>query len=193
MALLASPFIALIPAIAVKVFDGDAGTTSVLVTAQGIGAVIGALALAPLAERHGRRRMVLLFLGALLPGSLVLYASAPVLGLAAVGLALVGGCYISCLSGLSVVVQLRAPAELRGRLMSLYFVAVGVLYPLGAVIQGRLADAVGLRWVTAGGAALLAVVVLAARAWAPTSIASLEAAPAVEASLPIQPPNDAVV
>jgi MFS family permease len=180
MALTASPFIALIPAVAVKVFDGDAASTSLLVTGQGIGAVVGALAIAPLAERYGRRRMLLLFLGALLPGALVLYASAPVLALAAAALALVGGCYISCLSGLNVVVQLRAPAEYRGRLVSLYFVAVGVLYPIGAVVQGRLADAVGLRWVTGVSACLLAAAVLAARLLRPAAVATLDA-PAIDA------------
>jgi MFS family permease len=174
MSLTASPFIALIPAIAVKVFHGDASTTSVLVTGQGVGAVIGALAIAPLAERYGRRRMVVLFLGLLLPGALVLYAASPALGLAAVAVALVGGCYISCLSGLNVVVQLRAPDELRGRLVSLYFVAVGVLYPIGAVVQGRLADAVGLRWVTGGAAVLLAITVLAARVLRPRAIVALD-------------------
>lgn len=177
MALTASPFIALIPAIAVKVFDGDASTTSVLVTAQGIGAVVGALALAPLAERYGRRRVLLLFLGLLLPTALVVYASAPVLGLAALGLTLVGGCYISCLSGLNVVVQLRAPIELRGRLVSLYFVAVGVLYPIGALLQGWLADQIGLRWVTGGGAVLLAVTICALRVLRPSTVATLDAGP----------------
>jgi MFS family permease len=175
MALTASPFIALIPAIAVKVFDGGAGATSVLVTAQGVGAVVGALAVAPLAERYGRRNVLLLFLGALLPGALVLYAAAPVLALAAAGLALVGGAYISCLSGLNVVVQLRAPAELRGRLVSLYFVAVGVVYPIGAVVQGKLGDLLGLRWVTGGSAVLLATAVLSARLFRPAAVATLEA------------------
>jgi MFS family permease len=147
----------------------------VLVTAQGVGAVVGALALAPLAERFGRRPVLLLFLGALLPGALVLYAAAPVLALAAGALALVGGCYISCLSGLNVVVQLRAPAELRGRLVSLYFVAVGVLYPIGAIVQGRLADLVGLRWVTGVSAVLLAAAVLSARLFRPAAVATLDA------------------
>jgi MFS family permease len=191
MSLTASPFIALIPAIAVKVFHGDASTTSVLVTGQGIGAVIGALALAPLAERYGRRRMIVLFLGLLLPGALVLYASSPVLALAAVAVALVGGAYISCLSGLNAVVQLRAPDELRGRLVSLYFVAVGVLYPIGAVVQGRLADAVGLRWVTGGAAVLLALTVAAARALRPRTIAALdtvaERGPSARSPLPVGP------
>ena len=99
----------------------------------------------------------------------------PCSGLAAAGLALVGGSYISCLSGLNVVVQLRAPAELRGRLVSLYFVAVGVLYPIGAVLQGRIADAVGLRWVTGCSAVLLAATILGTRLLRPGALATLDA------------------
>ena len=158
MALFASPFIALIPAIAVVLFDGDASTTSVLVAAQGVGAVAGALALASLAERFGRRRMLVLNLF-LLPAALVVYASAPTLAAAAVALVLVGATYISVFSGMNVVVQLRAPTEYRGRILSLYFVVVGVVYPIGAALQGRVADDVGLRATTAGGAVAMAVVI----------------------------------
>src|SRR5262249_59298933 len=51
--LLAAPFIALVPAVALKVFDsGDYGT-SLLVTAQGVGAVLMGLALGPLFARFG--------------------------------------------------------------------------------------------------------------------------------------------
>ena len=59
--------------------------------------------------------------------------------------------------------------------MSLYFVAVGVLYPIGAVLQGRLADAVGLRWVTGGSAVLLAATILGARLLRPGAVATLDA------------------
>jgi MFS family permease len=156
LAVTASPFIALIPAIAVVLFHGDAGTTAVLVTAQGVGAVAGALALAPLAESFGRRRMLVLNLF-LLPVALVLYASAPTLALAAVALGLVGATYISVFSGLNVVLQLRAPPELRARVLSLYFVVVGVVYPIFGIVQGKFADHVGLRQVTAGGAVTLAI------------------------------------
>ena len=68
-ALLLSPFIALIPAVAVKLFDAGERGTSILVTAQGVGAVAGALAMAPLARRFGRRRVLLANL-VLLPGLL---------------------------------------------------------------------------------------------------------------------------
>src|SRR5437764_4046260 len=75
-ALLVSPFIALVPAVAINLFHEGAKGTSVLVTAQGVGAVAGALALTPLANRFGRRRVLIADLTVVLPGTVVLYAVA---------------------------------------------------------------------------------------------------------------------
>jgi predicted MFS family arabinose efflux permease len=91
--------------------------------------------------------------------SLLLYGLAPNAAAATAALVLVGATYISVFSGLNVVLQLRAPAAFRGRVLSLWFVVVGVIYPIGATIQGRIADDVGLRVVTTTGAILMAVAV----------------------------------
>jgi MFS family permease len=166
-ALLISPFIALIPAVAINILHEGKTGTSVLVTAQGIGAVAGALALTPLANRLGRRRVIVADLAVVLPTTIVLYAAAPSLWTAAVALAAVGAAYIGVLSGLMTVVQLRAPDFLRARILSLYMVSLGVVYPIGAVIQGKLGDEFGLRGVVVVAAALFAgiiVVVLGSRA-----------------------------
>ncbi len=158
--LLASPFIALVPVMAHRLTHsgarGIASATGLLTTAQGIGAVAGALLIAPLAARFGRGRILICSL-ALLPPVLVLYGFARSLAFALPALFLVGLVYIFVLSGLSTVVQLRAPGEVRGRVLSLYLVALGVSYPIGSLVQGPLADSVGLAWTTAGGAALLAI------------------------------------
>jgi MFS family permease len=175
-ALLMSPFIALIPAVAVKLFGKGEGGTAALITAQGVGAVAGALALPGLAQRFGRRRVLLADL-AVLPGLLVLYALAPTLPVATVALAAVGAGYIGILSGLGTVVQLRAPTALRGRILSLYMVALGTVYPIGAVIQGALGDRFGLRVVTAGGAFVFLVVMLVARVARPDLVAALDDPP----------------
>jgi MFS family permease len=166
VALLASPFIALVPAVARSLTDGSKGAvasaTAVLTTAQGIGAVLGAVAVTPLAARWGRGRLLvgqIVALGLVLP----LYDASPDLVLAAVALTLVGAVYIGVLSGLQTVVQLRAPDEYRGRILSIYLVALGVVYPVGSLIQGPLADRVGLTMTTtlfAG--ALVAIVALIA-------------------------------
>lgn len=162
MALCASPFIALVPAFAVVAFHGDAGTTSLLVTAQGIGAVAGALSMTPLARRIGRNRALTTNL-ALLPSTLVLYAAMPNAWSAAGALLLVGATYIGVFSGLNTLIQFRAPTEYRGRILSLYFVVVGVVYPVGAAVQGRLADMVGLRATTAGAAVAMLAILAAIR------------------------------
>jgi MFS family permease len=160
VALTASPFIALIPAMARVRFDGDDHLTSWFVTAQGVGAVIGAVALPMLAARLGRYRMLRLsFL--LLPGALVLYGLAPTPLAAGGALVGVGLTYMFVFSGIGTVVQLRAPAALRARVLSFYFLALGVLYPIGATLQGPIADRIGLGEMTAlSGIALLGAVLL---------------------------------
>jgi MFS family permease len=153
--LLAAPFIALVPAVALKVFDNEDFGTSALITAQGLGAVLMALSLGGLAARHGPRRVLLGSL-TMLPVALVLYAFAPTLAFGVVTIFGVGFFYLGCLSSFTTIAQLRAPPEFRGRVMSALMVLLGLLYPLGAVVQGWVADEIGLRATTAGAAVLLA-------------------------------------
>lgn len=154
VALTASPFIALVPAVALEVFRSRSYGTSILVTAQGVGAVGGALALTPLVERFGRRRVLVGDLVAVC-AFLTLYGLSPDLWVGAVALLLVGASYIGVLAGGNTVVQLSAPATLRGRMLGIYMMALGILYPIGALAQGWLGGWLGLRAVTVGGALLL--------------------------------------
>jgi MFS family permease len=169
---LAAPFIALVPTMAEEVLHEPNGT-AVLITAQGIGAVAMALRLGPLAERWGVRR-VLLTMMASLPLALVAYAAAPNLALSAVALLVVGALYLGALSTFTTIAQLRAPAEIRGRVVSVHTMILGSLYPLGAVVQGKVADGVGLRETTAGAAVLLAAVLLAVRAVRPGATKAID-------------------
>lgn len=175
VALLASPFIALVPAMAHVVRPAGwtlGSATAALVTAQGIGAVAGALALPSLAQRFGRAtvlRAVLFLLPVLLCG----YALAPGMAAAVVLFVLVGAGYICVLSGLNTVVQLRAPAASRGRILSIYMMALGLIYPLGAVLQGQVADVRGVRTVTVAGAVLLFLVVVAVAVVRPAGLSAL--------------------
>jgi predicted MFS family arabinose efflux permease len=136
---------------------GIASATGLLTTAQGVGAVVGALAVTPLAKWLGRGRLLFGCL-CLLPAALAVYAVSPNLTFGVVALFVVGLMYIGVLSVLSSLVQLRAPAEFRGRVLSFYLVALGVSYPIGSLAQGPIADQVGLAWTTIGAAALLVVV-----------------------------------
>jgi MFS family permease len=157
VALSASPFIALVPAMSAVLRRGGVSIqvgTAILVTAQGVGAVIGALLLPSLAERVGRRIMLQTSLF-VLPVLLVVYGLAPSLWLSALAFLAVGAGYIAVLSGLNTVVQLRAPAEARGRVLSIYMMGLGIVYPIGAVLQGWIANHTGVRSVTIDGAIVL--------------------------------------
>jgi MFS family permease len=164
--LLAAPFIALIPAVALKVFDNEEFGTAALVTSQGVGAVCMGLSLASLFARFGARRVMLTVLGAL-PVALVAYAFAPVLPLAVVAIFVVGFLYLGTLSSFTTIAQLRAPAALRGRVVSVLMMLIGALYPIGSVAQGAIADEIGLRATTAGAAILLGAMLLAWRVFRP--------------------------
>jgi MFS family permease len=157
---LVSPFIGLVPAVAIKVFGRGAPGTSALVTAQGVGAVCSALAATPLAGLLGRRRLLVAALLLVGPAA-VLYGLAPTFPLAVAAIAVLGFVYLAVLSGTSTVCQLRAPRELRARIASLFMLGVGGGHALGLVVQGWLGDRVGLPQVTAAtGLVLLGIVVL---------------------------------
>jgi MFS family permease len=172
--LLAAPFIALVPVMAITVFGAAKGGTSVLVTAQGIGAVAAALAIGPLGRRHGVRWIMVRSVG-LVPFALILYAAAPTLPLSAVAILVVGGLYLASLSSFTTIAQQRAPWEYRGRVLSVNNVILGTLYPLGATVQGLLADHFGLRAVTAGSAIIMLVALVAVRSLRPGYTSAVDA------------------
>jgi MFS family permease len=169
----AAPFIALVPAMAENVLDAGKAGTSILVTAQGIGAVAMAVSLGTLAQRWGPRR-VLVRMMAGLPPALALYALAPGLAASAVAILVVGALYLGALSTFTTIAQLRAPPNIRGRVVAVYMVILGSLYPIGSIVQGKVADHVGLRATTFGAAAIMAAVLMLARVMQPGITAPID-------------------
>jgi MFS family permease len=158
IAVVASPFISLVPAMAIiTLHSGKVGTTW-LVTAQGVGAVGAALALPIIAKRTSRVLALRGSIGALVI-SLFLYALAPSLILAVAAMVLVGGSYMGTLAGLNTSVQMHAPLAERSRILSLYTLSLSVFYPLGAFVQSDLARSFGVRDVTVVSAIVLAAVI----------------------------------
>ncbi|MGN6692681.1 MAG: hypothetical protein ACTHN0_00760, partial [Aquihabitans sp.] len=81
-----------------------------------------------------------------------------------------------------------APAELRARVLSFYFLALGVIYPVGTLIQGPVADHIGLGTMTALSGILLLALVALIRAIRPERIAALDdPAPEVPADAAPEP------
>ncbi|MDQ3108087.1 MAG: MFS transporter [Actinomycetota bacterium] len=192
-AALAAPFIALIPAFADTLTGGSrealAAATGVMTTGQGVGAVIASLLFPSFVERYGRRRMLVVVL-ILTPLALVPYALSPSVPFAVGAIVVVGGAYICILSGLSAVMQLRAPAAFRGRVLSLYFATLSIVFPLGALVQGVLARQVGLRATTIGGAGLLLIVLAVLGVTRPEVLRALDDEPLDDEPLDERPGDD---
>jgi predicted MFS family arabinose efflux permease len=149
------------------------GGTAVLITAQGIGAVLMAFSLGTLVERYTARR-VLMTLMSTLPLALIGYGSAPTLALSALALFVVGMLYLGALSSFTTIAQLRVPPEIRGRVLAVFTVILGSLYPLGSIIQGKVADHIGLRETTIGSAVIMMVILLATRLIRPGISAAID-------------------
>lgn len=156
-----APFIGFIAQMATNVLGrGQTGTT-VLVTAQGVGAVAAGASIGPLAHRWGLRRILVGSIVLCAP-ALVAYGAAPNLALAAGGLTVLGGAYMASLSACTTVTQKAATPELRGRAMAVNNFVLGSCYPIGLLVQGFAADRTSLRVVTIGsGSALAAALGLA--------------------------------
>jgi len=162
VSLIGAPFIGFIAQMATRVFHSDQSGTSLLVTAQGVGAVIAGASAGALTHRFGIRRVMV---GAvvLLGPVLVLYGFAPHIAVAAVTVALVGGVYMACLSSFSSITQQSSPPELRGRALMMNNFILGSAYPLGLFIEGPIADATSLRAITVGSGVLLVGIVVIGR------------------------------
>ena len=161
---IASPFIAFVSQMATTVLHGDATTTSVLVTAQGVGAVAAAFTLGSITRRLGTSTVMFVAVSALCP-ALIAYAVAPHLWLSALTLMLVGLCYGYAFTSFASTTQQNAPDEMRGRVLAVNFLVLGMMFPVGALIQGQIADAIGLRWTTAGSGIILAAGLAALAPW----------------------------
>ncbi len=149
----AGPFIGLLAIMAREKFEIEA---SLFITAQGLGAVLGALATTRLAQRFGRRgSMIRLVL--LIPVALLGYAVAPHRFLAAVAVMCVGGLYMGAFAGAQSILQLNAPADMRARVLAVFSVSLGASYCLGLLINGPLADATSVTWATITQAGLAVV------------------------------------
>ena len=130
---------------------------------DGVGAFLGALAIAALSRPHWYSRVyvggITLFMAAL-----IAFATVPSVALAGGALLLVGigGAGFSVMQ--ATLVYLHAPVEMRARLLGLLSVCIGV-GPVGFFYLGFLAEAVGAQAATVALAAQGLLAILVARRW----------------------------
>jgi MFS family permease len=148
-------FQAILPLLARFTFDGGPGAYAALVSAMGVGAVIGALI-------NGARGTVtpLLLAGAAIGfgGLSLLAAGAPTLALELAVLAPLGAASVTLAASVNSSLQLASEPGMRGRVMALYAIVFLGSTPIGAPLAGWLAEAIDPRaaLVVAGVAAIAA-------------------------------------
>ena len=120
---------------------GGAGALGFLLAAMGAGALVGAFVRAHIVSRLRRRSPMVTITGFGLAGIGV--GLAPNLALALVFMFISGAFWVLTLTNLNATAQLMAPGWIRGRAMSFYSLAFGGVLPLGAILSGVVADAIG--------------------------------------------------
>jgi MFS family permease len=127
---------------------------------------VGAVASAPLVSGWDLPRATLVRLGLFVyGGSILAFALAPGYLVGLVASLVVGGGFLVVISATNTSVQVIVADHMRGRVMAFRIMAFTGAYPIGALIQGWLSDAIGPRQTVGGAGALLVVagVVLASR------------------------------
>ncbi len=150
-----------LPILAKFAFGADAAAYSRLWVAFGIGSVVGGLLAA------GRKKVALHHLVgyAILFGiSMLIVSSMPTLDLAVAAMLLVGFFSINFTSLANTSLQLEAEPAMRGRVMSLWTMAMLGSTPIGGPIIGFIAEHLGGRWgIAVGGLAALIAGIFASK------------------------------
>lgn len=142
VSLFGAPVLALLPVMAHDVLGLGAGGFGGLFALFSCGAVVGALFTGTLVRRLGMRVTLVggLVSLAVLIAAFGVSASLPLSACLLVG---IGAVYTMSVSATSTGLQTSIPPRRRGRIMSLYMMAWGGLYPIGAVVAGYIATHLG--------------------------------------------------
>ena len=141
----------LMPALARDVLQVGQGRYGVLLSANGIGALMGALTVATVGTHVNRRVLVL---GGLwfFSAMLLMLAWVHNFYLALVLLALAGWGMLLFFSTTNTLLQTSASDEMRGRVMGIWTLVFGGTTPLGGLEAGTLSHFLGVRWAVTVGA-----------------------------------------
>ena len=156
---LAIPLLTFLPVIARNVFQAGVGGYSEMMAFSGAGAVAGAVVVAWLG-RFPHMGLTALVLQVVVGGLIVVFAFSRLLWLAELLLLVTGAALIMTMSLVTSLVQLVAPNEMRGRVMSIYMVAFRGGMPLGSLATGRLAEIFSAPLALAADGVLLAAVAI---------------------------------
>lgn len=144
-------YIILMPIFAQEVFARGAKGLGWLMSANGVGALIGALMLARLGDYQHKGR-ILIVAPIVFSLGLICFAGSTHFWLSIFFLLFVGWGGLTSMATINTILQLTVPNELRGRVMSMFMLTFAGLMPLGNLFAGTLSQYFGVQTVlTAGG------------------------------------------
>jgi len=140
--LLGIPYTVFIPFYAGEIFQGDAKSLGVMMTASGLGALAGALYMASRPTVLGLGRKVVI--GSLMFSlGLMVFSHAPYYWLAVAVLPFTGFGLMIQMASCNTILQTIVEDRMRGRVMSLYTTAFMGIAPFGTLAAGFLAKQIG--------------------------------------------------
>ncbi len=146
----------MLPAFAKDVLGAGAREYGMLLSANGLGALAGALTVASVGHKVSRRSLIL---GGLWVFSAMLLMLALIKSfyLAMICLAIGGWGMLLFFSTTNTLLQTSASDEMRGRVMGIWALVFGGMTPLGGLEAGAVSNYAGIRWTIATGAVVCAV------------------------------------
>lgn len=156
MTIFGMPYMMLLPAIADKSLGAGKLGVSYLMSANGLGAVIGALVVASL-PRTAKRHLIIPFSLLAMGSMLVLFGLSHSLVFSLVISALAGAAVLTTNSLVNTSIQAAVPNHLRGRVMALFVMAFMGLMPISSIIFGALGQSIGPSNAVVVGAVILLV------------------------------------
>lgn len=135
-------------------FDAGAGGLATMTALMGLGAVAGGLVVAAASPPTPTRLIVV---AAAFGASVLLAAAMPTIGLVYLTMPLVGAASVATIATSNTTLQLHSEPQLRGRVMSLFSMALIGSTPIGGPLVGWIGDHAGPRWsLVVGGVGALA-------------------------------------
>jgi MFS family permease len=131
-----------LPIYAHDILHGDAGTFSLLMSAAGVGAFLGALQFAARTNYSGLARWIAITCTVCAVG-LIIMSHATTFWLCVTILFVVGFAATSQMAATNTIIQERVPDELRSRLMAVYATMFMGVQPIGALLAGGVGKRIG--------------------------------------------------
>jgi MFS family permease len=136
------PYAVLMPIFADSILHGGPKGLGLLMASAGLGSLCGALTLASRSSIRGLGRFVAI--SALMFGvALTMFALSRVFWLSAALLLVVGMSMITQAASTNTLIQSMVPDALRGRVMAVYAMMFMGMSPMGALVEGALAQRIG--------------------------------------------------